>query len=560
METKTALQELLHQALISAFNGVDGLPETKDIAIKPASKAEFGDFSNTSAMGLASTLRQPPIKIAQTVVAEVEKMGCPKWIKRMDVVSPGFINIWLAGDSAFGAVKAIIEQGENYGRKPAGTGRRTLVEFVSANPTGPLHVGHGRGAVVGDCICRILEANGCEVTREYYYNNAGVQMKNLGRSLHARYLQALGDDVEFPDDGYKGDYVRELAETLKEEAGESKRDAKLEFFTVYASDRIMQWIDEDLKAMGITFDVFFKESSLYESGEVEEALKQLAEREMSYKQDGALWLKSTQFGDEKDRVLIKSDGEKTYLTPDIAYHLDKARRGFERAINILGHDHHGYIVRLKAGIQALGFSADFLDCPTIQMVSVERDGKEVKLSTRGGEFITLKELLDEFGADVVRYFMAMRSYDSQFTFDLNLAQDTSEKNPLYKIQYAHARTCNLLVKAKEQGIEWQGADAVDFELLQLSEEKELGKALARYPEIVDRAAAELAPHCLPNYLLELANLFNSYFAVGNNDASARILRVDAPELTQARLALVVVLRQVLRNALGLLGISAPERM
>ena len=562
MEEQKHIKEILESL---AREGLKGYAESMGmkipdipILIERPNVKEFGDFSTNLAMQTARFFKKPPLEIAQGIKAA---MPANALVMETSVARPGFINFRLAPRAAGLVLKTILSQGNSYGRLNIGGGKKVLIEFMSANPTGPLHIGHARNAILGDSIARVLEGAGFKVTREYYYNDAGVQMKKLGESLKARYLQVLGRDVPFPEDGYKGDYMIEIAKDLAREKGESLApEDNIEIFTRYAANRIIKLIDEDMKTLGIYFDNWFSESSLHTSGKVDSTLDFLKEKGMLYEKDGAWWLRSEQFGDEKDRVVIKSDGEKTYLAPDIAYHKDKLDRGFDLLINVLGGDHHGYVPRLNAGVQALGYDASRLHCIVFQMVSLLKDGETLKLSTRSGKFITLKEVAQELGTDVVRFFFLMRSADSQMIFDWELAKDHSMNNPVFYVQYAHARCCSLFKKADEMNILWEGFKENHLSLLTLEEEQDILRIMEKYPDIVKVCAETLEPHHITTYLRELAGAFHTFFTAGVKDDVKRFLLPQKPELTQARLSLIAALKQVLSNAMYIIGITPLERM
>jgi arginyl-tRNA synthetase len=480
-------------------------------------------------------------------------------IAKVDIAGPGFINLTLRAAATAEVLHRIAKAGPDFGRWEFGRGVKVNVEFVSANPTGPLHVGHARGAVVGDTVARLLVATGHEVTREFYFNDAGVQMELLGKSLRARVFQKLGRDAQVPEDGYHGEYLNPVAERLVSELTESSEidEAQCRDF---GSVEIMGWIKRDLQELGIVFDVFTLERAIHERGAVETSVGKLQERGELYEKDGAVFLRTEKHGDEKDRVIKKSDGNFTYLAPDIAYHEDKYGRGFDRIIDVFGADHHGYVPRLRAAVAALGHDPKTLEVIIIQMVNILKDGEVQRLGKRLGNFITLETMIRELGADVVRWFFLMRSADSDMTFDWALAQDHSDRNPVYKVQYAHARICSVFGQAEKREITYAGIEAADLALLTAPEEQALLQHLASYPEVVKRAAETLGPHAIPSYLLDLANLYNTYQSLGRKEDQFRILRAGAAAETQARLALVDGVRQVLANGLGLLGISAPERM
>jgi len=453
-------------------------------------------------------------------------------------------------------LKDIVKQRQSYGRSTYGALTKVQVEFVSANPTGPLHIGHGRGAAVGDTLARILCAAGFTVEAEYYINDIGNQMNNLGLSVLARYRELYGETVTFPDNGYQGDYIQDLARDLSEiytdELLTKERDEAIRICREFATDIIMRGIQEDLERFNVHFDRWFSESSLYKDKKVQEALEYLGGNGLSYEEDGALWFRTSRYGDEKDRVLRKQDGTLTYFAPDIAYHKDKLDRGFEKIIDIWGADHHGYVPRMKAAMEALGAHRDCFHALLIQLVSLVRDGKPVSMSTRAGQFVTLKEIIDEVGKDVARYFFMMRRCDSQLVFDLDLAKKKSDENPVYYIQYAHARICSIMKNAAESGLSFN-TNSADLSLLASGEDLELIKTLAAYPEIIVSAACELEPHRIAFYLLDLATAFHRFY---NRN---RVISENGP-LTMARLVLVDAVRQVISNALSLMGIDSPESM
>jgi arginyl-tRNA synthetase len=486
-------------------------------------------------------------------------------IAKVEIAGPGFINVFLAGASSAEIVADILHQGASFGRNNLGRNEKVQVEFVSANPTGPLHVGHGRGAAVGDSLCRLLEANGWDVTREFYYNDAGAQIKNLSLSVQAR-ARGLGpDDSDWPADGYRGDYITDVANSYlngdtidaddRHVTGSADAD-DLDAIQQFAVAFLRREQDLDLKAFDVHFDVFFLESSLYEEGKVEATVKRLIEQGYTHESDGALWLKTTGFGDDKDRVMRKQDGNYTYFLPDVAYHKDKFDRGFKRVINEQGADHHSTVTRVRAGLQALqlGIPEGYPDYVLHQMVMVTKGGEEVKISKRAGNYVTLRDLIDEVGSDATRYFLVSRRADSQLTFDIDLARSQSNDNPVYYIQYAHARVKALLRKLEQEGHSFdqkQGIDALGQ--LELDDERALMTQLRRYPEAVTHAGQTLEPAGIATFLKDLASQFHAYY---NNN---RML-VDEAELRNGRVALAVAVGQVLANGLDLLGVSAPESM
>lgn len=551
-QVKARLVTELKKAALAAL-GIEenALPEIQlDV---PRDKAH-GDYATNLAMQLTRVAKQPPRQIAEAIVSRFDPAAAG--VKRVEVAGPGFINLFLDNSYLADVVREVLAMGEAYGKADVGRGQKVQVEFVSANPTGSLHVGHARGAALGDALCNLLEMAGYDVTREYYINDAGNQIAKLAQSIEIRYRQALGEDVPMIADGYHGDDIVEFGRELAREHGDAllklPDEERLTFFRRYGLEKEMAKIKRDLADFGVRFDVWYSETSLYESGKVEAILNELAERGHTYEKDGAVWFRSTAFGDDKDRVLVKSDGTYTYLTPDIAYHDDKFKRGFDKVINIWGADHHGYIPRMKAAMAALGYDPDRLVVLINQIVRLYQNGEEVRMSKRTGKAVTLRELMDEVGVDAMRYFLTARSPDTHLDFDLDLAVSQSNENPVYYVQYAHARICSVFRQAAEQGIALADPPAG---LHRLTEEKEvdLMKKLAAFPEEIVAAAEALEPHRIVRYVYDLAALFHSYYN------AERILTDDA-ELTQGRLALAKAVQTVLRNGLRLIGVSAPERM
>lgn len=560
MDTKQQIQRALAEAVAAAFPDIPA-PVPEAIQLTVPRQREHGDLATNLAMAIAKPLGRPPRHVAEALA---DRLRTHPAIERADVAGPGFLNLTIRAEAVAAILQQIETEGERFGTTDLGRGRRVNVEFVSANPTGPLHVGHARNACVGDAVARILQANGYEVTREFYFNDAGVQMDLLGQSLRARILQRLGRDAPVPESGYHGDYLLEVAEKfVSESPGLSESTDRLADESAcrdFGSREIMEWIKRDLRDLGVGFDVFTLERAFHASEAVEMSLAVLRDRGELYESEGAVFLRSSKYGDEKDRVVIKADGSYTYLAPDIAYHEDKYRRGFDRLINVWGADHHGYVPRLRAAIQALGHDPASLEIIIIQMVNILKDGEVQRLGKRLGNFITLRQMIDELGAGVVRWFFLMRSADSDMTFDWALAQDHSERNPVFKVQYAHARICSVLRQGAERGITFGGLDAADLSLLTAGEEQALLRHLPLYRDRVRTACEELAPHVITAHLLELASLYNSYQTLGRRDDRFRILRAGAPAETQARLALITGVRRVLANGLGLLGITPLERM
>jgi arginyl-tRNA synthetase len=523
---------------------------------------DHGDFACNLALLLAGAVRAKPRDLAAKLVAALPSSPV---LQKVDIAGPGFINFFLAADAALAQIGRILAEGERYGSNQNGGGKTVGVEFVSANPTGPLHVGHGRAAAIGDCLSRLLAANGWDVRREFYYNDAGVQIANLAVSVQARARGITPEDPGWPENGYRGDYVAEVARAYLERVPvvadgvtlqPSGEVEDLEAVRRYAVASLRHEQDLDLDAFGVHFDVHFLESSLYASGKVEDTVHMLVANGCTYEEGGALWLRTTDFGDDKDRVMRKSDGTYTYFVPDVAYHLSKWERGYKRAITELGSDHHGSLTRVRAGLQALevGIPKDWPEYVLHQMVTVMRGGEEVKISKRAGSYVTLRDLIDEVGRDATRYFLIARKSDSQLVFDVDLARAKSNDNPVYYIQYAHARVCSVLRQAAEKGLVFDRDHGLaNLARLDTEHEQLLLTELAKYPELVEAAATALEPQLLASGLRELANAFHVYY-------NSHQFLVDDAALRNARLALVVATRQVLSNGLGLLGLTAPEKM
>lgn len=524
-----------------------------DVHMEVPGNPEHGDFATNLALTMAKAEKKAPRQIAEALVAE---LGDSDFLSKVEVAGPGFINFTLAPACWYEILDDIARAGVTYGRSDYGRNCRVQVEFVSANPTGPLHVGHGRGAAVGDAVASILQAAGYDVQREYYVNDAGNQVATLGLSIWNRLRELNGETVDFPEDGYQGGYIRELAADLHTEEPEVASLVEAEAIkrcSAFGVRKVLKWIEADLTAFGITFDSWFSEQSLYDQHMVEVELGRLAEKGLSYEEDGALWLRTTAYGDDKDRVLIKSDGSPTYFASDVAYHMEKFDRGFARVIDVWGADHHGYVPRMKAVVAGLGHPPEALEVLLIQMVNLLRDGQPYTMGKRSGNFITLREVIDEVGSDACRFFFLMRRSDSQLDFDLELAKRQSNDNPVFYVQYAHARVCSINRNAAEQSVSLPQPGEANLTQLVLEEELALAKYLARYPETVISAARQCEPHRVVYYLQELASQFHSYYN------KQRVLVEDAAT-TQARLYLVNGVRTVLANALNLLGVDAPERM
>ncbi|WP_110657018.1 arginine--tRNA ligase [Salinicola halimionae] len=560
---KETITQLL-DAAVATLQQAGDLPADVHPAIKvdPTRDKAHGDYATNLALVLAKPAGGKPRDLADKLVAALPANDV---IRRTEIAGPGFINFFAATDAIAGIVSQILDAGDTFGRSMIGAGEKVQVEFVSANPTGPLHVGHGRGAAIGDCLCRLLEATGHDVTREFYYNDAGAQINNLMLSVQAR-VQGLGpEDDGWPENGYRGDYISDVARAylagdtvtaddreVTAKADPDDGDAIRAFAVAY----LRREQDLDLKAFGVEFDVYFLESSLYAEGRVEQTVEALISGGHTYEADGALWLRTTDFGDDKDRVMRKTDGAYTYFVPDVAYHFNKWQRGFATVIDEQGADHHSTVTRVRAGLQALeaGIPQGWPDYVLHQMVLVTRSGVEVKLSKRAGSYVTLRDLIDEVGRDATRYFLAARRADSQLTFDIDLARSQTNDNPVYYIQYAHARVCSVLRKAESDSLTFDHTVAMaNLECLDAAQEKALMNRLARYPDTVERAARAREPHQIAQYLTDLASDFHTCY-------NAQKVMVDDTELRNARLALGLATRQVIGNGLALLGVSAPEEM
>jgi len=511
-----------------------------------------GDFSTNIALVVAGIENCKPREIASQIVSRLKAEN--NLIAHLDIAGPGFVNITIQKSRWQNLLEVIEQSADQFGRSQYGRGRKVMVEFVSANPTGPLSVGHGRQAILGDSISRLLEATGHTVYREYYYNNAGRQMRVLGESVRARYLEIYGERSIFPEDGYQGDYIVDIARSLADDVGDTLIDSSdLVPFTAKAEEEIFKNISSTLRRMGIVFDNYYNERSLYDDGHIDSVVRELTDKGFVYQKDGASWFKTTAFGQEKDRVIIKSTGEPTYRLPDIAYHREKFRRNFDWLIDIFGSDHIATVPDVMAGVTALGYDPAQVTVVLHQFVTLMRDGKQVKMSTRKATFVTVDELLDEVGTDVARFFFMMRKPDSQLEFDLDLATKESQENPVYYVQYGHARLCSILRQASEKSINLLKFAQINSELLAEDEEIALLKLMATFPSVIENAARELAPHRLIFYLMELAGHFHSYY-------NKHKVITENGELSRARLCLVESLRIVFSNGLKIVGLSAPEKM
>jgi len=550
------LTEIIKQAIDKSMTSGFLQSRTIPLLILEVPKDESkGDYATTIAMGMASLEKKPPRSIAEAIAGNIE--DTEGIIERIEIAGPGYINFFLRTGSWLETLRKVIALGDGYGQVNIGEAKPVQVEFVSANPTGPLHVGHGRGAAFGDSLSNLLTAAGYNVRKEYYINDVGNQMQTLGRSAWLRYKQIFDPAVPFMDDGYKGDYIKDIANCVITEAKDKylsmpESDA-VPFFVKYAKDNILEGIRKDLDDFGVIFDEWFSEKRLYESGEVEDILMQLKEKGHLYEHEDALWLNTTQFGDDKDRVVVRANGQKTYFASDIAYHQNKMKRGFHFIVDIWGADHHGYEPRMKAGVQCLGNPVERLKVILVQFVTLLREGKPVSMSTRSGEFVTLREVMDEVGKDAARFMFLTRRSDSHLDFDLELVKKESSENPVYYVQYAHARIMNIFKQAEERGIPMPSVDSTDLSLLVLPEEIRMIKLIASYPELIEASAQALEPHRITFYLQELATALHNYYF------HHRVI-TDDRKLTEARLILLQGVKQVLKSGLTIIGVSAPERM
>jgi arginyl-tRNA synthetase len=553
---KPYLQQLITQAYGKALEAGDlTSPDMPEVNLEEPKFENQGDFACNIAMVSASIQKKATRKIAEALVKHMAFSD--GMLRKIEIAGPGFINFFMEPSAWHPVLRQIHEKEEQYGRSTLGQGKKVQVEFVSANPTGPLHVGHGRCAAVGDVMASILAFSGYRVHREYYINDSGRQIKTLGRSVFLRYMEIFGIENEFPKDCYQGDYIRDLAREIQEIKGndllEFKEEEAVEECARFAAKKILQNIEEDLSGFGIVYDQWFSEQSLYDDGKVDAAIADYKDKDHLYAHDGALWFRSSAYGDEKDRVVVRSNGDTTYFASDIAYHRDKFERGFERIIDVWGADHHGYIPRMKATIEASGHSRDQLDVILINLVNLLRNGEPVAMSTRAGEFETLEDVVKEVGRDAARFIFLTRHHESPLDFDLEVAKKKTNDNPVYYVQYVHARIASILRNSLERGIqtgEWR--DEAVARLVE-PEEIHLIKAMARYPEVVENSARYMEPHRIPFYLMELSAAFHAYYN------KHRVLS-DDPILTEGRLCLVAAVKKVIGNGLTLMGVSSPEKM
>ena len=553
---KKAIKEIIECALDKARgSGELELTNVPDVVIEKPKDEKLGDFATNIAMTLARSEKKNPKVIADIICRHIgnDMTG----LDSVDIAGPGFLNIKMSQKFFLDRLTEAVKRGNDFGKSNAGEGIKIIIEFVSANPTGPLHIGHGRGAAVGDALARILKKTGYDLSTEYYVNDVGNQMNILGRSTWLRYLELLGDKKEFPDDHYRGDYIKDIAQLAIDQRGEEflgkSEEECIPFFKELARDNILKGIRQDLSNFRVVFDNWFSEQSLYKDNSVEGAIKWLRDKGHVYDKDDAVWLKSSAFDDDKDRVIVKNTGEKTYFCSDIAYHQNKIKRGFKKIINLMGADHHGYVPRMEAVLQAMGYDKKIFKILLVQFVSLLRGGEKVSMSTRSGEFETLSDVVNEVGVDAARYFFLMRSSDAHLDFDLELAKQETPENPVFYIQYAHARICSIFRGSKEKGIELPDNREIDLSPLVIDEEYSIIKAILKFPEVVEKSANALEVHRISHYLLDLVSRFHGYYS------RHRVITEDIP-LTLARLYLLDGLRITIRNGFDLMGISAPEKM
>ena len=546
------LKQQLKEAIEAAIKKAELVDEVPEIKVEVPKDKKNGDFSTNAAMMLTKLARKNPRDIAEAIIENIDKEAAS--IKEVSIAGPGFINFKMETAELANVIYTVLDKKENYGRTERETAEKVLIEFVSANPTGDLHIGHARNASVGATLSNIMDFAGYDVTREYYINDAGNQINNLAKSIEARYFEALGDELNMPEDGYNGKDIKVIGEKLASEHPEYKNLEEAERISKFRDLGVeyeMRKLKADLEEFRINFDSWFSETALYESGEIDEAMTKMKDNGYVFEADDAIWLRTTDFKDDKDRVLVKSDGTLTYLMPDIAYHYDKVERGYDKLINLFGADHHGYINRLKASLGALGENPDKLEIQIMQLVRLIENGEEVKMSKRTGKAVTLRDLIDMIGVDAARYFMIMRSTDTHFDFDLDLARSESSDNPVYYAQYAHARICSILRQAKEQGFEIDMENPVD--IIEQEQALELLKKVLEFPNIVKGAAESRATQRIPNYIHDLAASFHKFYN------AEKVLGENADK-TRAYILMIEAVRQTLENALGLIDVSAPEKM
>ncbi|NRG46154.1 arginine--tRNA ligase [Bacillus sp. CRN 9] len=551
-QVQNNLKQEIKDAVVKA--GLAAEEQIPDVILEIPKEKAHGDYSTNMAMQLARVAKKAPRMIAEGLIANFDQSKAS--IQKIEIAGPGFINFYMDNSYLTKLIPAVLDAGDSYGETSVGAGRKVQVEFVSANPTGDLHLGHARGAAVGDSLCNILAKAGYDVSREYYINDAGNQINNLALSVEARYFQALGHEKEMPADGYHGEDIINIGKKLAEDYGDKFVQAdekeRFDFFREYGLKYEMEKLKNDLEDFRVPYDVWYSETSLYHNGKIDKALETLKANGHIYEEDGATWFRSTTYGDDKDRVLIKNDGSYTYLTPDIAYHKDKLERGFEKIINVWGADHHGYIPRMSAAIQALGYEKSALEVEIIQLVHLYKNGEKMKMSKRTGKAVTMRDLVEEVGLDATRYFFAMRSADTHLDFDLDLAVSQSNENPVYYAQYAHARISSILRQGEEQGFSVD--QQADISLIGAEKELDVLKKIGEFPQAVAEAAEKRMPHRITNYIYDLASAFHSFYN------AEKVLDTENPERTKARLGLIKAVQTTLKNALSLIGVSAPEKM
>ena len=551
---RSHLKALLTQAIEKTAEGEElTRSDLPPLLLEPPKQREFGDLATNVAMLWAKSAKKPPRAIAEAILKNIHDPG--DILARSEVAGPGFLNFTFSPKFYFQELRGLAAgKGDNL---DLGHGQKVQVEFASVNPTGPLHVGHGRVAVIGDVLARLHEATGFTVEREYYVNDAGNQMENLALSIDARYRELFGERVDFPENGYPGEYVKDIAGEIKRQHGDRyldhDRQAALDFFREYGGNSLLDTIRAQLRDFGIVFDSFFSEKNMRERSEVNRAMSELRASGLLYSQDGAEWYRSTQFGDDKDRTVVKSDGELTYFASDIAYHRNKFERRYHKLINVWGADHHGYVPRLRAAMQGLGCDPRVLQVVLVQMVQLTRGGEPVRMGKRTGEFVSLEEVLEEVGRDAARFFFLMRKSDSHLDFDLNLAKQQSSENPVFYVQYAHARVASIFEQARKAGIEMGDAASVPVERLELPEELELIRKMIQFNDVLEESVRELEPHRMVFYLLDLAGEFHRYYN------RQRVISEDIG-LTRARLLLIANIQKTVRRGLEILGVSAPMKM
>jgi len=556
MLLKDELKQLLDKTLLRLVDSGTLKPtEIPNYKIETPKSDQHGDLATNLAMVLASSQKSSPRNIAQTILDGFENAG--GLVANSEIAGPGFINFTITDARWREIIRTVELEGDRFGTCDLGRGKKVQVEFVSANPTGPLHVGHGRGAALGDVLANLLQATGHDVQREYYINDAGTQMETLGRSVWLRMKEQGGEKIDYPENCYQGDYISDIARELNRErplTSFSTDEEAVAACSAYAADKILQGIRDDLEDFGVVFDRWFSEKTLKAENRLEDIFEELAKKDLTYSHEGALWFRSSRFGDEKDRVLVRQSGEVTYFASDIAYHWDKVKRGFEMMVDIWGADHHGYVPRIKAVMEALKPNgSDRLQVILVQLVNLLRGGQPVSMSTRAGAFVTLREVMDEVGSDAARFIFLTRRGDSSLDFDLEVAKAQTNDNPVFYVQYAHARICSVLALAKEKNFALRPLETVDLNLLTEKEEMQILKRMNAFPELVQTSAASLETHRLTYYLTELVSDFHRFYK------EHRIIG-DDPERSQARLHFVTSIRTVIRNGLRLLGVTAPERM